>query len=85
MNEEVAKTKWCPMVRNDWHGSATNRGYKGDTEYCTCIASDCMMWRWIEIGVTEVSKVNEKHPEWTGQQCYDSISRKGYCGLGGKL
>lgn len=55
MNEETAKTKWCPMVRvalnND--GIATNRDTQAITfdphkrfEFETrCLASQCMMWR----------------------------------------
>jgi hypothetical protein len=33
MNEEEARTKWCPMMGVD------------HSEEC-CIGSTCMMWRW---------------------------------------
>jgi hypothetical protein len=61
MTEQQAKEKWCPMV---WHSEddvmpAANRwvfGNKGRDERVNCIASNCMMWRWIdenERGLTE--------------------------------
>lgn len=37
VNEDEAKTKWCPMPRHD--SMADSRGYN-------CIASSCMMWKW---------------------------------------
>lgn len=55
--EKEAQTKWCPMVRvgND-NQSAENRNCrlaevsdgpgKGAVWNC-CIASSCMMWRWV--------------------------------------
>jgi hypothetical protein len=87
MTEEQARTKWCPMTRN-----LSSFVWKTSHEYITkeienigsCIASDCMVWRRIEIDAVQVSKVNTEHPEWTGQQCYDSLPQRGYCGLGGK-
>jgi dolichyl-phosphate-mannose--protein O-mannosyl transferase len=61
MNEEVAKTKWCPMARQalvyttDYYGmnhSSSPSGNKFHTGKiptgCLCITSDCMMWRWSE-------------------------------------
>lgn len=60
MKEDEAKTKWCPMVRHegDDHGSF-NRGGVSDPINafgiakgygCGCIASACMMWRWVDAG-----------------------------------
>lgn len=69
MTEQEARSKWCPMVRNNWHGTSTNRGDRGSIETCSCIASDCMMWRWNRK-LTDVNS-EEKFTE-------------GYCGLGGK-
>ena len=84
MKEEEAKTKWCPMVQvivapNDstWQNHAlTNRldmVLDGGHEQ-QCLASGCMMWRWIEKydGLSHGGKqVNYRH-------------EGGYCGLGGK-
>jgi hypothetical protein len=63
MTEDEAKTKWCPMVRAatlitgvDYHetavgGAGCNRAHPNMMfEGAVCIASDCMMWRWIDRG-----------------------------------
>lgn len=50
MDEAVAKTKWCPMVRFNigpedakWQGVAfNNRGEHGES--CSCIGSECAVW-----------------------------------------
>ena len=94
--EEEAKKLWCPNVRylavfiKDGHRECTgayNRG-AGDSNIGTslCIASSCAMWRWWsnEDIVDVVQRVNNIHPEWSAQQCYDSIKHQGYCGLAGK-
>jgi len=80
MDEQTAKTKWCPFVRhntpiNEGSGSF-NRGVEGNPAnlgdckeyFCNCIASSCMMWRWAG-GNAERGIGNEQ----------------GYCGLGGSL
>jgi hypothetical protein len=79
MNEEQARTKWCPMTRV----------FSGrDKDASKCIASGCMMWQptvriwhfergnFLEIGesYSALDKVEER---------YDNSD--GYCGLGGKL
>lgn len=38
LTEDEAKTKWCPMVRDN--GSNLNG------ESSRCIGSACMAWRW---------------------------------------
>lgn len=72
MTETEAKTKWCPMARNDdppgsnrgWHTTSPERPYL--PRECLCIASACMMWR------------NPEPPESALH------SLKGYCGLVGR-
>ncbi len=41
--EAEARQCWCPFVRVNPFGSITNRG---DISTTTCIASECMAWRW---------------------------------------
>jgi hypothetical protein len=51
MNEEEAKTKWCPMARvqSAETGPAYNVRDNGlFINEIKCIASDCMMWREID-------------------------------------
>jgi len=57
MLEDDARKKWCPMARilsaGDFfistNGKEQTIGYdlKRQKELTQCIASDCMMWRWI--------------------------------------
>jgi len=56
MNEDEAKTKWCPMVRQVNHvgqsgGNRLGVGYdKMMIDHSLCIASECMWWvedEWI--------------------------------------
>jgi len=48
MIEDVAKTKWCPMVRcSNNNGSAANKWDNLIGKEVMCITSRCMMWRWI--------------------------------------
>lgn len=79
MTEKEAKTKWCPMTRitpDAMGGFINNKNYNGVITYC--IASDCMMWRWIHF------------ENISDQQFYDivkgkdgAMEKQGYCGLGG--
>ena len=50
MDEETAKTKWCPMVRfkssESGSGPAFNRQrVASDLDDVNCIGSRCMAWR----------------------------------------
>ena len=50
MTEQEAKTKWCPMIRSSAgieSNCATNT-YDESYTHPSCIASDCMMWRWTD-------------------------------------
>lgn len=61
MTEEQAKTKWCPMVK------------VGIDNNFNCVASDCMMWRWVSAG------------EYIdGDRLVQQWRTEGFCGIGGK-
>ena len=71
MTEDEAKKKWCPLVKSAngaSHGKAMS--LIGEVPNI-CIASHCMMWRWIQVySFDDQQHVNGDH---------------GYCGLAGKL
>ena len=62
MTEAEARTKWCPMVRIvAGPGQAGGPGYPfapaagvnrdvNGVPLCRCLASGCMMWRWVIEG-----------------------------------
>jgi len=66
MTEQEAKTKWCPMVRHVTTNGCNSSGFE------TCIASDCMMWRYKTNGQMGY----DRNPD-------DICLASGYCGLGG--
>jgi hypothetical protein len=77
MTENEAKTKWCPwagimmtIVSTRFPLSATKEISKTLSEGNKCMASYCMVWRWI-IYPTDC----------TGRPVPES---SGYCGMGGK-
>lgn len=77
MTEDEARTKWCPMVRYlDFNGSIiNNRGQYLEGVYpntMECIASDCMLWRWMDTNVDD-GKGGTKRDTRT----------YGFCGLAG--
>lgn len=63
MTEEEAKEKWCPHYRSmvaitsmgDSREFDTNRASSefSDVDRPTCIASQCMAWRWNEAKRTQ--------------------------------
>lgn len=83
MYTEEAKKKWCPMVRliavtdkNEVINSTSyNKAMQVKEERIitpagsTCIASDCMMWRWEYERVVSMPK----------------RTTSGYCGLAGRI
>ncbi|RIK75493.1 hypothetical protein DCC62_13205 [candidate division KSB1 bacterium] len=56
LSEKDAKTKWCPMARSGFRrhtdtSLTINRKIgsgKPDPD-CLCLASDCMMWRAVNL------------------------------------
>ena len=85
MTENEAKQHWCPMVRCSNTGDgADNRAidkgkvYGTNTPWDHCIASDCMMWRWVRVTDTTMFEADGNTPI---QRC----TYQGYCGFGGPL
>lgn len=75
MDEDTAKTKWCPMMQVSITGTGdryvNNRGRvmkEGEKNDSLCIASDCLAWREHEQG-------------WDADSIHEG---QGYCGLAGK-
>ncbi len=71
MTEAEAKTKWCSMARHtkDNEGSFHTTNGQKSGGFQTCIASNCMAWRWNDManGIP-----------------YDRQTATGYCGLAGR-
>jgi len=85
MTEEEAKKKWCPMAKvmningggggNRWDGAASNKNKDAIGPVgATCVASDCMAWRWYDHVKFDASGTSQGRPD----DC------PGYCGLAGK-
>ena len=60
LTEKQAREKWCPQVREPYVVSAgvdghsitgVNKGTDKEQGMSTCIASDCVMWRFDMLGV----------------------------------
>lgn len=93
--EQDAKALWCPLSRvADVNlGGSTNRPDCGTS----CLASGCMMWRWLDPEEREVFSVPGKPDRTKDQIKYpltgrdqsgswfkrDVKDRRGYCGLAG--
>ena len=85
-DEQTASQKWCPMVRLGEGNSTDNRsssaGFIRNDEpgagikWNCCIASECMMWRWVKV---DDCVGDEEH-----QVSFQRMTELGYCGLGGK-
>ncbi len=78
MTEDEARTKWCPQVRqvNPRGESGGNRvgmsENKAAWHHSLCIASDCMMWVWVESITRNAA----------GQQIDETnYNTEGHCGL----
>lgn len=84
LTEDEAREKWCPEVRSPEGFTsdmmvAANENMKGQKH--TCIASDCMMWRWFDNQVGYDAKLKGKK---AAEQYAKEIPRRGYCGLAGR-
>lgn len=87
LTETDAKTRWCPMVRyaDHYHGSTFNRGGLPNNVWdispdsaaylCNCIASRCMMWRWLADDT-----LRGRFDKPTAEE---AARRLGFCGLAG--
>jgi hypothetical protein len=73
ISENVARTKWCPMVRidnnNRLHNSLTD-GFQNSEKMYHCIAGDCMGWRKFQLS----------HMKGTDE----GVESHGYCGYAGR-
>ncbi|CAB4223482.1 hypothetical protein UFOVP1670_73 [uncultured Caudovirales phage] len=89
MNEETAKTKWCPMVRANLN-MAPPRPLRApgpndlpldrNPPESRCIASACMMWKWRNATEGADGKLYmPAQSESENRQPY------GYCGLSGSV
>jgi hypothetical protein len=76
--EDEAKKKWCPMIRNAMISdmgpgqalTAVNQDAAfSDPLWNKCMASSCMMWRWIM--------------DYDGAGMSAWPTDKGFCGLSG--
>jgi len=79
MTEQEARKRWCPFVTFQRVGDTTldSRGCTSDGNGTpSCIASDCMAWRWLPIEEQKHIKAIESNKP--------PPARRGYCGLAGK-
>ena len=55
MTEEEAKTKWCPIISQGGQMVRPASNYSGaistNAVWENCIASDCMMWVWLDHNI----------------------------------
>lgn len=74
MTEDEAKTKWCPFVRlvisDIGEAKTDNRDFDYGDGTPSCIASECMAWRWKQEGIEH------------GEPIYNDTY--GHCGLASK-
>lgn len=75
MIQDEANKRWCPFASSRVLRTSPDQAVTYAVEEVatvTCIASDCMAWRWI----------TENTPDGRGIQ---ASKTEGYCGLAGKL
>lgn len=80
LTEDEAKTKWCPHAVAS-HTDPRRGFHAGETrdEYCfTCIASECMAWRWAGWRTKSLGFIAERPADDDKDG-----GRLGYCSLAG--
>jgi hypothetical protein len=72
ISEDLARSKWCPMVRidgaNRWFNTKSD-GFENSTTMYHCIGSSCMSWREFHLSHIKGGEPPAPH---------------GYCGLAGR-
>jgi len=72
MKEDVARSKWCPMVRIEGANRLFNTmsdGFENASKMYHCIGGSCMAWREFHLSHVKGGEAPEPH---------------GYCGLAGR-
>lgn len=79
MTEDEAKQKWCPAtaVRNEYF---TGGIITMDEPKNSCIASDCMAWRWKET-YTPNRSMMASYPEPSPSGKTEISTTHGHCGM----
>lgn len=93
MTEDEAKTKWCPfsrVVHRDEDDQASwNRLEEVEDSYplgASCIASQCMAWRWVQRITNQADLDNSFMWSVGGKRPQPQFedTEHGFCGLAGK-
>ena len=83
LSERQAREKWCPFARTAAFECQTATSESAATfnrpwienamskDDCSCVASECMAWRWYEPATYDVD---------TGKEMSPAV---GFCGLAG--
>ena len=79
MTESDARKRWCPMVRLAYDTVSANRfvndprsGMTTPDADCCCIASSCMMWKWVQT---------PEQAAFVNAQANAGQVENGHCGL----
>jgi hypothetical protein len=92
MTEEEARGKWCPFARvQQYHGAANRALLPKDVDYSTCLASQCMAWRWGRLEDPDFWDGDADPPQGQGWERHPDRDktwvrwppRRGRCGLAG--
>lgn len=81
MTEDEARQRWCPFVR-----MPINRAISAEmTSTITCLASNCMAWRWTSPPHWRVKRA-EGITVAVDKNTPDAYQTRGngYCGIAGK-
>lgn len=74
MNEEIARTKWCPFVRMGGDTACNRDAQTPMALFYMCIGSDCMMWEAETYYDNNGRPVKNDDGTW-------KMSDRGDCGL----